>query len=181
MSIPLTMEEIVETAVRKAVADILRAIGKHSAPVARAAPLFVPPAAPAAKWPADKEQLDQFKWTTRVRNVFETMGLKTVGEVRALSENRLMCYSNFGKVSLVEVERVLGPLNSFRREFRLPDGMSLLDRHFLWGPVWTTLAGYGFETVGDLRRMTGREISELDGVGETSLRGIIEAIGPLAG
>lgn len=54
------------------------------------------------------KRLDELGFSTRVCNSFQTLGFVTVGGVRQAGRRGLLRIPNFGKVSLAEVEAVIG-------------------------------------------------------------------------
>lgn len=59
----------------------------------------------------DDTSLDKFDLSFRTHRVLtKVLGLKTLGEVRRMTEAELLRQSNFGRMSLREVIQVLGPI-----------------------------------------------------------------------
>lgn len=56
----------------------------------------------------DDTPIDTVELPTRVRNVLAAAGLKTVGEVREVSDETLLSFQDFGKSSLAKIRETLG-------------------------------------------------------------------------
>jgi DNA-directed RNA polymerase subunit alpha len=130
------------------------------------------------------QPLAEFNWSRRVREAFAKLGVSTVGELASKSEEELMEVPNFGKTSLNEV-----------KEFLAARGLSLAYSERSGGHV-TTIAleesvfdralsdiqwseraeeffrARGLNTVGDLARLTAKEITAHEGAGPALLREI---------
>jgi DNA-directed RNA polymerase alpha subunit len=57
---------------------------------------------------SDDIPIDQIHFATRIRNVLVASGLKTVGEVREISDETLLSFQDFGKVSVGHLRETLG-------------------------------------------------------------------------
>jgi DNA-directed RNA polymerase alpha subunit len=56
----------------------------------------------------DDTPLSDVEFPTRIRNVLAAAGLKTVGEVREISDETLLSFQDFGKGSVVLLRESLG-------------------------------------------------------------------------
>ena len=56
----------------------------------------------------DDTPIERVPFSTRVRNVLAAAGLKTVGEVREVSDSMLLAFHDFGPGSLATVRQTLG-------------------------------------------------------------------------
>jgi DNA-directed RNA polymerase alpha subunit len=56
----------------------------------------------------DDTPLSDVGFPTRIRNVLATAGLKTVGEVREISDDTLLSFHDFGKGSVALLRQTLG-------------------------------------------------------------------------
>jgi DNA-directed RNA polymerase alpha subunit len=67
----------------------------------------------------DDMPIELVPFPTRIRNVLAAAGLKTVGEVREVSDDTLLSFQDFGGRSLAAVRKALGLPSAERRAFRL--------------------------------------------------------------
>jgi DNA-directed RNA polymerase alpha subunit len=69
---------------------------------------------------ADDTPIERVRFPTRIRNVLDAAALKTVGEVREISDDTLLSFQDFGKGLVALIRETLG----------LPscDGVRLLDK-----------------------------------------------------
>ena len=56
----------------------------------------------------DDTLIDNVEFPTRIRTVLASAGLKTVGEVREISDEALLSLPDFGKGSLSDLRKKLG-------------------------------------------------------------------------
>jgi DNA-directed RNA polymerase alpha subunit len=56
----------------------------------------------------DDTLIGEVELSARIRNVLEAAGLKTVGEVREISDKTLLSFNDFGKVSVAHLRETLG-------------------------------------------------------------------------
>jgi DNA-directed RNA polymerase alpha subunit len=56
----------------------------------------------------DNTPIDRVRFPTRIRSVLNAAGLKTVGEVREISDETLLSFNDFGKVSVAHLRETLG-------------------------------------------------------------------------
>jgi DNA-directed RNA polymerase alpha subunit len=56
----------------------------------------------------DETLIDRVTLPTRIRNVLEAAGLKTVGEVRETSDDTLLSFQDFGEGSVTFLRNTLG-------------------------------------------------------------------------
>ena len=56
----------------------------------------------------DDTPLDNVELPTRIRNVLAAAGLRTVGEAREISDEMLLSFNDFGKVSVAYLRGTLG-------------------------------------------------------------------------
>ena len=56
----------------------------------------------------DDTPIDHVRFATRIRNALNAAGIKTVGEVRELSDRALLDLPDFGKTSLAHLRETLG-------------------------------------------------------------------------
>ena len=56
----------------------------------------------------DDTPLDSVELPTRIRNVLAAAGLKTVGDVREISDKTMLTFQDFGKGSLFQIRKTLG-------------------------------------------------------------------------
>ena len=56
----------------------------------------------------DDTKLERVRLPTRIRNVLDRSGLKTVGDVRELSDETLLSFQDFGKGSVALIRETLG-------------------------------------------------------------------------
>lgn len=70
--------------------------------------------------PIEDTPLDNLEMSVRSAYCFKNWGLRTVGDVTALTEAEIMRIPNFGRRSLAEIKRVLGELGLHLRGDTLP-------------------------------------------------------------
>jgi DNA-directed RNA polymerase alpha subunit len=63
---------------------------------------------PASELP-DDTPIDRLRLSTRIRNVLNAAGLKTVGEIRQMSDDNLLALQDFGPGSVTSLRETLGP------------------------------------------------------------------------
>jgi DNA-directed RNA polymerase alpha subunit len=56
----------------------------------------------------DDTSIDRVRLPTRIRNVLDAAGLKTVGEVREISDDTLLSFQDFGRGSVAFLRKTLG-------------------------------------------------------------------------
>jgi hypothetical protein len=56
----------------------------------------------------DDTPIDRVRFSTRIRNVLDAAGLKTVGEVREISDDTLLSFQDFGEGSVALIRETLG-------------------------------------------------------------------------
>jgi DNA-directed RNA polymerase alpha subunit len=56
----------------------------------------------------DDTPIDRVRFPARIRNVLDRSGLKTVGDVRELSDETLLSFQDFGKGSVALLRETLG-------------------------------------------------------------------------
>jgi DNA-directed RNA polymerase alpha subunit len=56
----------------------------------------------------DDTQIDQVRFATRIRNVLNAAGIKTVGEVREISDDTLLSFQDLGPGSVAHIRETLG-------------------------------------------------------------------------
>jgi DNA-directed RNA polymerase alpha subunit len=56
----------------------------------------------------DDTPLDNVELPTRIRNVLAAAGLRTVGEVREISDETLLSFQDLGKTSVAHLRETLG-------------------------------------------------------------------------
>jgi len=57
---------------------------------------------------ADDTPIDRVRFPTRIHNVLATAGLKTVGEVREISDETLLSFQDRGKSNVTHLRETLG-------------------------------------------------------------------------
>jgi DNA-directed RNA polymerase alpha subunit len=57
---------------------------------------------------SDDTPIDQVRLSTRIRNVLEATGLKTVGEIRETSDETLLSFQDLGPRSVAHLRETLG-------------------------------------------------------------------------
>jgi DNA-directed RNA polymerase alpha subunit len=73
-----------------------------------------PMLAPTPELP-DNTPIERVIFSTRIQNALRTAGLKTVGEVREVSDETLISLPDFGKSSLSDLREKLGLPSTVRR------------------------------------------------------------------
>jgi DNA-directed RNA polymerase alpha subunit len=63
---------------------------------------------PAPELP-DDTPIDNVRFVTRIRNALNAAGMKTIGEVRETSDDRLLCLPDLGRGSIAHLRETLGP------------------------------------------------------------------------
>jgi DNA-directed RNA polymerase alpha subunit len=56
----------------------------------------------------DDTLISDVEFPTRIRNALVAAGLRTVGEVREISDETLLSFNDFGKVSVAHLRETLG-------------------------------------------------------------------------
>jgi DNA-directed RNA polymerase alpha subunit len=59
----------------------------------------------------DDTPIDHVRFATRIRNVLDAAGIKTVGEVRKTSDKTLLSLQDLGPGSVAHLRETLGPGN----------------------------------------------------------------------
>jgi DNA-directed RNA polymerase alpha subunit len=57
---------------------------------------------------SDDTPIERVRFPTRIRNILVAAGLKTVGEVREVSDDTLLSFQDFGIKSLANLRETLG-------------------------------------------------------------------------
>jgi DNA-directed RNA polymerase alpha subunit len=63
---------------------------------------------PAPELP-DDTPIDNVRFVTRIRNALNAAGMKTIGEVRETSDDRLLSLPDLGRGSIAHLRETLGP------------------------------------------------------------------------
>lgn len=75
---------------------------KHGAGVEKMSELDPTPELP------DDTPIERVRFPTRIRNVLDAAGLRTVGDVREISDDTLLSFQDFGKGSVALLRETLG-------------------------------------------------------------------------
>ena len=128
-----------------------------------------------------------FELSVRSRNCLQKMGVMTLGDLCACTEQELLGSKNFGETSLIEIKEMLSSkglrlgqlaqekhtLESFEPESLSPDEQALLGRPIsdltLSVRARKCMIRLGISTIGELIHHTGDELLECKNFGVTSL------------
>ncbi len=136
-----------------------------------------------------------FELSVRSRNCLQKMGIATLGDLAATSEQELLSSKNFGETSLSEIKEMmaskglsLGQLASQKQRYEpvfepaqlTPDEQVLLNRPIadlnLSVRARKCMVRLGITTIGELVRHTGDELLECKNFGVTSLYEVREKL-----
>jgi DNA-directed RNA polymerase subunit alpha len=135
-----------------------------------------------------------FELSVRSRNCLQKMGVKTLGDLCACTEQELLSSKNFGETSLIEIKEMLASkglklgqmapekhtLDLFEPEALSPDEQALLARPIadlqLSVRARKCMIRLGISTIGELVRHTGDELLECKNFGVTSLNEVREKL-----
>lgn len=136
-----------------------------------------------------------FELSVRSRNCLQKMGIRTLGDLTATTEQELLASKNFGETSLVEIKEMLQSkglqLGQFAKEKHrvdvgidlstmTPDEQALLNKPIaelqLSVRARKCMARLGISTIGELIRHTGDELLECKNFGVTSLNEVREKL-----
>ena len=135
-----------------------------------------------------------FELSVRSRNCLQKMGVMTLGDLCACTEQELLSSKNFGETSLIEIKEMLASkglrLGQLAQEKRPADFLDLEslspDEQALLGRPISDLAlsvrarkcmiRLGISTIGELIRHTGDELLECKNFGVTSLNEVREKL-----
>ncbi len=138
--------------------------------------------------------VSDFELSVRSRNCLKNMGIMSLGDLCAHSEQELLASKNFGETSLVEIREMLTlkglSLGQFAAEKQTPDPvetetLSPDEQAVLLRPVTDLnlsvrakkcMNRLNIETIGDLVRKTQDELLECKNFGVTSLKEIRERL-----
>jgi DNA-directed RNA polymerase subunit alpha len=136
-----------------------------------------------------------FELSVRSRNCLQKMGIMTLGDLTATSEQELLASKNFGETSLVEIKEMMASkglsLGQFAHEKQRselefepatisPDEQALLNKSIadlsLSVRARKCMIRLGISTIGELIRRTGDELLECKNFGVTSLNEVREKL-----
>lgn len=136
-----------------------------------------------------------FELSVRSRNCLQTMGIMTLGDLTAITEQELLASKNFGETSLHEIREMLstrgltlGQFAGERGKFEpvydaaavSPDEQQLLNRPIadlnLSVRARKCMVRLGISTISELVRKTGDELLECKNFGVTSLNEVREKL-----
>lgn len=138
--------------------------------------------------------VSDFELSVRSRNCLQKMGVQTLGDLCACTEQELLSSKNFGETSLVEIKEMLaskglrlGMLAAQRHVAEVfdtqalsPDEQALLSRPVsdltLSVRARKCMIRLGITTIGELVRHTGDELLECKNFGVTSLNEVREKL-----
>ncbi len=135
-----------------------------------------------------------FELSVRSRNCLQKMGVMTLGDLCACTEQELLSSKNFGETSLIEIKEMLASkglrlgmlaaqkhvLDIFDTQALSPDEQALLTRPVsdlaLSVRARKCMIRLGITTIGDLVRQTGDGLLECKNFGVTSLNEVREKL-----
>jgi DNA-directed RNA polymerase subunit alpha len=136
-----------------------------------------------------------FELSVRSRNCLQKMGVRTLGDLCACTEQELLSSKNFGETSLIEIKEMLASKGLklgqmapekhaleqlFGPETLSPDEQALLARPIadlaLSVRARKCMIRLGISTIGELVRHTGDELLECKNFGVTSLNEVREKL-----
>ena len=135
-----------------------------------------------------------FELSVRSRNCLQKMGVRTLGDLCACTEQELLSSKNFGETSLIEIKEMLASkglklgqmapekhtLELFEPEALSPDEQALLARPIadlaLSVRARKCMIRMGITTIGELVRHTGDDLLECKNFGVTSLNEVREKL-----
>jgi DNA-directed RNA polymerase subunit alpha len=136
-----------------------------------------------------------FELSVRSRNCLQKMGIMTLGDLTATSEQELLASKNFGETSLVEIKEMMASkglsLGQFAHEkartemefepaAMSPDEQALLNKPIsdlnLSVRARKCMIRLGVSTIAELMRRTGDELLECKNFGVTSLNEVREKL-----
>jgi DNA-directed RNA polymerase subunit alpha len=136
-----------------------------------------------------------FELSVRSRNCLQKMGIGTLGDLAATTEQDLLSSKNFGETSLIEIKEMLSSkglalgqfagekmrtAEVFEPQAMSPDDQALLNRPIadlqLSVRARKCMVRLGVSTIGELVRHTGDELLECKNFGVTSLNEVREKL-----
>ncbi|MGQ9576943.1 MAG: DNA-directed RNA polymerase subunit alpha C-terminal domain-containing protein [Thermoguttaceae bacterium] len=135
-----------------------------------------------------------FELSVRSRNCLQRMGVMTLGDLCACTEQELLASKNFGETSLIEIKEMLASkglrlgmlaaqrhvAEAFDTQALTPDEQALLSRPVsdlaLSVRARKCMMRLGITTIGELIRHTGDELLECKNFGVTSLNEVREKL-----
>lgn len=137
-----------------------------------------------------------FELSVRSRNCLQKMGVRTLGDLTATSEQDLLSSKNFGETSLIEIKEMMASkglqLGQFAHERARPvefgfdsSSLSADEQALLMRPIAELnlsvrarkcMVRLGINTIGELVRRTGDELLECKNFGVTSLTEVREKL-----